>query len=292
MISIIITAYKEEKSIGKAIESILENNLPKEYEIIVLAPDEETLNKAKEYTIKNKRIKLLKDSGNGKPVALNQAFKIAKGDILILTDGDVYVGDYSIPYILEKFNNPKIGAVTGRPISINNRNTMLGFWSYVLSDVAHRRRLKALRLRKRIFCSGYLYAFRKGLINKIPEETLSEDGFISNVIYSKGYGIDYSPKSEVYVKYPNNFDDWIKQKKRSVGGYNQIRRWVGSEIRSFKKESSGILDIFKYPENLREFFFIFMLILARIYLWSLIFVEINIKRKKLKNIWLRVDSTK
>lgn len=291
MISIILTAYKEEKTIGRAIESILKNKL-QNYELLVLAPDKETIDIAEKYSKTNKNIKIIQDPGHGKPNALNLAFKKARGDILILTDGDVYISENAIQFVLEKFKNPKIGAVTGRPVSINDRKTMFGFWAYVLSDIAHKRRLKSLIIRKRMFCSGYLYAFRKGIIEKIPTETLSEDGFISHLIYSKHYEITYSPESKVYVKYPDNFKDWINQKKRSVGGYNQIKKWLGKEIRSFRKESLGIFDVLKYPSNLREWFYIFALILARIYLWILIFIDVNIKKKKLKTIWVRTNSTK
>jgi cellulose synthase/poly-beta-1,6-N-acetylglucosamine synthase-like glycosyltransferase len=291
MISIIITAYKEAGTIGKAIEAILQNKIPDKYEILILAPDEETLNMARKYSKKYKKLKVIKDKAEGKPAALNLAFKEAKGDILVLTDGDVYVSENAIPLIIEKFKNPEIGAATGRPIPINDKRNMLGFWGHLLFYVAHKRRETALKLKKRIFCSGYFYAFRN-IVDKIPEETLSEDGFISQIIYSKGYRIEYSPESEVYVKYPSTFKDWLIQKKRSVGGYNQIKMWIDKEIRSFKKESLGLIDVLKYPKNIREFFYTFALIFARLYLWLLIFIDINIKKKKLKEIWLRAKSTK
>ena len=57
MISIIITSYKEPRTIGKAIEAILSNNLPKDYEILVTAPDKETLDSAKKYSLRNKKVK-------------------------------------------------------------------------------------------------------------------------------------------------------------------------------------------------------------------------------------------
>lgn len=290
MISIIITAYKEADTIGKAISSILDNELPKEYEILILAPDDETLNIAHIFAKNNKNIKPIKDLGQGKPAALNLAFSKAKGDILILTDGDVYMSKNAIQAILENFKSG-IGAVTGHPTSINNKRKILGYWSHLLADTAHKRRLKSFKLKKRLFCSGYLYAFRN-IIREIPTETLSEDGFISHLIYSKGYKIAYAPQAEVYVKYPTTFRDWLIQKKRSVGGYNQIKLWIGKEIRSFRKESLGIFDVLKYAKNLKELFYTFALIFARVYLWLVIFIDINLKRKKLEKIWLRAESTK
>ena len=139
MISIIITAYKEEKTIGKAIQALLDNNL-KNFEILVVAPDTKTLSEIKKFSRKDKRIKDIKDSGKGKPAALNLVFKKAKGEILVLTDGDVWIEKNAIKYLLEPFSDPKVGAVSGHPISINSRNKIMGFWSHLLTSVADKRR--------------------------------------------------------------------------------------------------------------------------------------------------------
>lgn len=292
MISIIITAYKEEKTIGKAIQSFLDNNLKENYEILVLAPDDATLNVVKEYSKKNKNVFAIRDKGKGKPCALNQVFKIAKGNILVLSDGDVCVNKNSINKLIDYFKDKKIGAVSGHPISVNSRKTKLGYWSHLLTDIIHKRRLKALKIKKRLYCSGYLYAIRKNLIKSIPENTLSDDALISHLIYSKNYKISYSPDSEVYVKYPDNLTDWIKQKRRSAGGYNQIKKWIKQDMRSFTKESLGIFQVLKYPKSLKEFFWTFELIFVRIYLWFLIFLDINLKKKSFEKIWVRIESTK
>ncbi len=290
MISIVITAYKEPRTIGKAIEQVLKNKINDKFELIVSAPDRETLAVAKKYSKKDRRIKLLKDKGKGKPAALNMIFKKAKGNILVLTDGDVFVGENSIQPLLAKLENPSIGAVSGHPLPTNFRSTKLGYWSHLLTEMVHIWRKKA----KFISCSGYLYAIRKSLFQKMPEDALSDDAYNSHVVKNKGYQIAYSENSLVHVKYPDNFSDWIKQKKRSAGGYNQIK-YIFKEKnidRSLTKESAGIFQVLKYPKSGREFLWTIELIFARIYLWLLIFWDINIRKKDFKKVWLRIESTK
>lgn len=291
MISVIITAYKEPRTIGKAIEQITKNNLT-DYEIIITAPDKETLEVAEKYSKKYSFIRTLKDQQKGKPAALNLAVSKAKGDILILTDGDVFVSEDSLKSLIKPFENSKIGAVSGNPTSLNNRNTKLGYWAHILTNIANERRLRALKIKKRFFCSGYLFAIRKSLFPKLPEDLLSEDGFISHNVYKKNYLIEYSEKSRVYVKYPTTFKDWIIQKKRSAGGYNQIKKLIRVEIRSFKKESLGGFSLFKYVHNIREFFWLIELFIARVYLWFVIYKDINLAKKSSKEIWKRVETTK
>ncbi len=292
MISIILTAYKEEKTIAKSIQSILNNNLKEDYEILIIAPDKETLNVAQIFSGKDSKIKVIKDNGEGKPSALNLAVSYAKGEILVLTDGDVFVDKNSLVPLLEPFRDKKVGAVPGNPISTNYKNSLFGYWAYVLTNIANERRLTAIKNKKRFFCSGYLFAIRKNLFPNLAKELLSEDGFISHNVYEQNYKINYSENSKVYVKYPDNFSDWIKQKKRSAGGYNQIKKLIGTEIRSFRKESSGGLGLFKFVTNAKEFFWLNLLFLARIYLWFVIYKDINFGKKSHKEIWQRVESTK
>lgn len=292
MISIIITSYNEPRTIGKSIERILANNLDCAYEILITAPDKETLDVAKKYSKKHRFIRTLKDYGKGKSAALNLAVSKARGDILVLTDGDVYIDRNSLKPLIDAFKDKTTGAISGNPVSINPKNTMFGYWAYVLTSIANETRINAQKYKKRFFCSGYLFAIRKSLFSKLPEGLLSEDGFISSRVYSKGYLIRYSENSKVYVKYPTTFRDWIIQKKRSAGGYNQIKKLTGMSLRSFGSESLGAFGLFKYLSNLSEVIWLIELFLARLYLWAVIYRDITIKKKSHKEIWKRVESTK
>lgn len=291
MISIIITAFKEPRTIQRSILA-LATQVSMIDDIIVVAPDNETLDEASKLSSRFKNLRMIKDSGNGKSAALNLAISRSRGEILVLTDGDVYVKENSVRFMIEKFRDKRVGAVSGRPVSIDSKKKMLGFWSHVLTDIADDRRRKALRNKKRFFCSGYFFAIKKELMPRLPEGLLSEDGFISHIVYKKGYKIEYSPESLVYVKYPSNFTDWIKQKKRSAGGYNQIKKLINVEIRSFKSESFGAIGLLKYASNMKELFWIFSLFIARIYLWILVYRDVNFRRKNREELWERVESTK
>jgi cellulose synthase/poly-beta-1,6-N-acetylglucosamine synthase-like glycosyltransferase len=250
------------------------------------------LEAAEKYSLKDRRVKLLKDSGDGKSAALNLAVTKAKGDILILTDGDVFVERKCINKMLDFFKDERVGAVSGNPISLSPKNTKLGYWAYLLTNIADERRRYADENNRKFFCSGYLFAIRRKLFPKLPENLLSEDGYISHIVYSKGYKIRYSPLSRVYIKYPTNLSDWIKQKKRSAGGYTQLKKNFSLNIRSFKSESSGAFGFFKHIKSFKHFIWLNELFFVRIYLWYLIYRDINLKNKSREEIWERVESTK
>ena len=302
MISVLIAAYKEPRTISKAVDSFLKQlkQLQKEnklkWEILLIAPDKETLDVMKSYSKKYKNIKTFKDPRKGKPVALNILFKKAKGNIFILSDGDVYIGKNAVKELLKQFKDPKIGAVTGRPKSLSSKKKMLGYWSHLLTDVgAHKTRLLRTKKNQFILVSGYLFAMRK-LFTKIPEDALSDDAVMAHMIWKKGYKIGYAPKAEVYVKYPTTFDDWILQKRRSTGGYNQIEYYFKNppRMRTFWKEVLyGSLWVWFYPKTMKEMWYTLMLFPAKLYLWYKIKKEVKQDQTKtLLEIWKPIESTK
>jgi len=292
MISIIITAYKESKTIGKAIEQILKNKIKDKLEIIVSAPDKETLDVARTYAKKDKRIKIVQDKGIGKPSALNSIFKKAKGDILVLTDGDVYIADNAIQPLLDALVNPEFGAVTGRPIPQESRDGKYGYWASFLLNSAHELRTEKSNKKEFLFLSGYLFAMRNFKL-KIPNDVL-DDAFISQLIWKKGYKIGYESNSKVFIKNPTSFSDWIKQKRRNLGGDIKIKEYL-KEIqtsRSFKSELSQFYRVFLFARNLREIGFSVQLLFARLLIWFLGFYDIRIKKKSFSKVWVRIESTK
>lgn len=295
MISILITAYKESATIGKAIECFVNEKL-KDYEILVAAPDDETLTIVNKYAKKHHTVKSFKDSGAGKPTALNLLLQYAKGDILILTDGDVYIKEGSAIKLIKMFDDKKIGAVSSRPISVSDRNTMLGYWSHLLTDAgAHLTREKRAMKGKFIVCTGYLYAIRN-VIDKVPEDALADDAVISYMIWNKGYKIGYASAAEVYVKYPTTFKDWMLQKTRSAGGYTQLKKYFGSNfprMRNFGREVFfGGYKALSYVRSAKEFYWTMMLFFARAYLWLNIFVKLKILGNGFNETWKRIESTK
>lgn len=302
MISIVVTTYKESRTLAQAIQAILNQNLLEEYEILIVGPDQETEKIANQFIKGSSKVKYLRDEGRGKPAALNLAFREARGDIIVLTDGDVRIGEGSLNYLLEPFKNSTVGATSGRPISINSRNNLFGYWSHFLTSAAHRMRYAksssssfGYRQSEQAHadswpCSGYLFAIRGRLVKRIPEDVFAEDAVITQMVRNQGYQVVYVPEAKVYVKYPDNFKDWLKQKIRTVGGYIQKESGEGRNL--WQEISDGIKLFFTYPKNLKEFWWTILLCLTRIYLWLLIFWNIKIKNKNFAAIWQRVESTK
>ena len=283
--TLVITAFKEPNIIA-AVEAALGQKTECKYNVLVSAPDDETLEKVKDYPIF-----IYKDAGKGKSYALNDIFKQSDSDILILTDGDVTISDNAVEEILKMFEDPKVGCVTGCPVPIEDRSTKYGYWANFLFDAAHDLRKKSYEQGKFIECSGYLFAFRRNIIDKIPLD-VSEDAVIPYYFWQKGYKVGYAENALVYVKNADNWTDWIKQKTRTSKAHSKLDRYVDTKktkrVKSFGTEVKGIFNLISYPESVKEAWWSMHLALARLYMW----LKVALGKKDYGDGWESIASTK
>lgn len=292
--SILIFSNHEPRTIERAIFSCVKEVGQDDYELIVIAPDKETEQIVRYFQKVNSRIIYLKDEGKGKPAAVNLAITRAQSDILIFTDGDVFVGNGSIRKLLAPLEQDEIvGAVSGHPVPQNSRANKFGFWAHILTQAgAHEMRLERQSKGESIEASAYLMGVRKSLIEPLPEDTFADDQLISYMVLKKEYRIAYASDALVHVKYPTNFHDWKLQKVRSVAGYYQSYARHQDSMRSGLKEASGLKRLLAYPKNIREFWWLKQLIVARGIVWLSAWWAVNVKKKSFGTIWKRVESTK
>ena len=312
MISVIITSFKEHKTIGRCISCIAGrkySGITSPFEIIQVSPDELTLKAGKKEAHKlglNKKEYIqLKDPHKGKPYALKMAISKAKGDILILTDGDTFFGKDAVKELIRPFENETVGGVSGRPVSQDEKDNVFGYWGHLLSDSAdHRRKSTMIKKNtdyyvssKKFFpMSGYIMAMRKMDI-KIPRNVLSDDAFISYSIRNEGFEIAYAPNARCFVKYPTNLNDYYKQKVRSLGGFKQLKEFGvmqrDRQSRSFLIELGYAFYVLRYAKSLKQFIWSLSLFPIRLLTWIKIFWErVILKRDMPKDGWKRIESTK
>ncbi len=288
-VSLIITSFKE-KTLGRAINSALNQKTKHKYDLIVVTPEDKDLELAKELGATPFR-----DPGEGKSFALNKVFKEVNSDILIFTDGDVFINEATVEEITNMLLDPNIGCVTGRPVPLEDRDTKYGYWANVLFNAAHRLRKNAFENNNFIECSGYLFAFRGGHIKSIPIDVV-EDTYLPYFFSEKGYRIGYVEKAEVYVKNVDNFKDWLLQKVRTSKAHETLDKYVDTQknkrVKSATSEARGLLEVLKEPHNLKELYWTIQLIVSRGYMWAKVKVDTRVKNKHYNDGWETSKSSK
>ncbi len=295
MINIIITSYGESKSTTKAIDSFLNQKINEKFKIAVIDPFPEIEKYLKEKY--QDKIDFFLDPGEGKSYALNifleKIYSEDKNEIIIFTDGDVYVSESSVQEIINSFNDKEIGCVTGRPVALDSKNNMFGYWSNLVFEGIHKVRTRLSKQKRFFECSGYLFAIRNGILQGFSIEA-SEDGIIPYLFWKKGYKIKYIPKAEVYVLNDYNWKTWKKQKIRNVKGHENLNKLAPDMLRTksfFKEIKEGTLFALYYPRNLKQGYWTILLFCARLYIYLKAFYEINFKKKLYQDGWRAGEKT-
>ncbi len=301
-ISVLIFSFQEPRTLERAVLACaqqvrefqgLSANIVGEAEILVVAPDESARLLVERLRSDFPFVRWVCDEGRGKPAAINLGFAQVHGDVVIMTDGDVEITEGALSALVRPFADAGVGAVSGRPVAINDRGTKFGFWAHALTDAgAHEMRAELARRGEAIEASAYLMAVRRELFKQIPEDALTDDPLISYAVARAGRRVVYAPDAVVRVKYPDNMYDWLRQKSRSVAGYYQMYARGEVRMRSFGRESGGAARVWAYARGAREKWWVVQLFVARAWAWARAWWMVRVRRVSFMRMWERVDSTK
>jgi cellulose synthase/poly-beta-1,6-N-acetylglucosamine synthase-like glycosyltransferase len=286
MISIIVTAYEDPKSTKECLKRIFEQEgLEEKFELIAACPDEPTKKVIMDYKKKYPNtIKYIRQREEwGKNELMNHLLKIAKGRILIWTDGNKFFEKDAIRLLLEPFNDESVGIVGGRIIPINNENTFFGLWAHLLTSGLHKMRQKRFNKNKLIEHTANILAMRGGIIKKIPLN-IAEGTIISFLITNKGYKNVYQPSAKVHVNYPEKYEKWFYQRARSGRAHMELLGYTkNSNIKYNNFYNQVILEIAK--NTVKDFFRSIPFIFLLIYIQIRLYYSLRLRKKHYVSKW-------
>ena len=237
-VSIVIPCYNEADSIGKAIETLLELNYPKNMIEIIVVDDKSTDNSVeivRKYVKKHKNVRLIvnKKNSGGAAEPTNIGIKAAKYDYITVADADSYPEkDALIKMIGFLQKDPQIGGVTGA-ILVKNPQTFaqrLQYIEYIVISFAR----KLLDYVDAVYVTpGPFALYRKKLLFDIglfDKKNMTQDIEIVWRMMSHGYKARMSLDTKIYTITPKTFRQWWRQRVRwNIGGTQTLikyRRWA------------------------------------------------------------------
>lgn len=228
--SVIVPAYNEEKTIVAKIENLLEQNYSN-MEIIIMDDGSSDSTKTvvqkylKQKNLSLKVVFISMPNRQGKPSVINEAIKHCTGDIVVITDADTLLKKNEIKQFLERFDDPKIGAICGRLMMSNYHNSSSSNIEESYRDVFDVIRLGESVLDSTPVFNGALIALRKGLFTPLKADTLADDTELSFKVRKQGFNTVFDPNTIVYTDTPESFKDRTTQKIRRAQGIIQSFYW-------------------------------------------------------------------
>jgi cellulose synthase/poly-beta-1,6-N-acetylglucosamine synthase-like glycosyltransferase len=277
LVTIIIPAYNEEKTIQKAIASAIEVDYPRKQILVVddgsrdntfgianvfarkystlSSPLTKTGSVGQVYSIQSDandnenfaELSVLRKENGGKASAINYALRFAKGEFIMIMDADSIIGREAIVETIKHFKDPSVAAVSGN-IKVLNRVNLITYCQAL-------EYLIGINLFKRAFdvfgvvmvVPGALGVFRKSILSRSGEfdnNTLTEDFDTTVKVLKTGRAVQGSTYAISYTEAPASL----------AGLYKQRMRWNRGNMQTLLKHRDvistpryGMLHKFGYP---------------------------------------------
>ncbi len=259
-ISILVPMHNEEKVLEEALNALLQCDYDRDMLEIIPINDnstDRTKEMLDEYHRKYELIRPLHRDcpDRGKPVGLNEAMRIAQGEIIVVFDADYRPAKNLLKQLAIAFEDPEVGAVMGRVIPYNaGKNTLTRLINIERSggyqvDQQARHNMKLIPQ-----YGGTVGAFRKDVMMEMggfDTSVLAEDTDLTFKMYIKGWKVMYANSAECYEEAPETWEVRAKQIRRWSRGHNQVmwRQTIPlllSRNMSIREKIDGLLLLFIY----------------------------------------------
>jgi len=275
---VVIPVRNEAKNIINCLEKVVSQNYPSAFFEIIIVDDSSTdgtVALVKDFIVGHplKSISLIELSHKHvalKKIAITEAVKVAKGDLIISTDADCTMSDTWIATIADYYENHKPAMIAG-PVSFSNEKgcfeSMQGleFLSLIASGAA------SIKLRFPTMCNGANLAYEKAAF-------MEAGGFETNSKYPSGDDVFLMHKMKAQHKkiaFIKSYDAMVETNAQPTFSafVNQRKRWV-SKSRGYSNAATIVVALIVFLFNFsllaslllsffqHSFFYVFLLSLS------------------------------
>ncbi len=248
LVSVLVPAYDEDKVIVPTLESVLRSDYPK-FEVIVI--DDGSRDATGEIVARrfagDDRIRLLRQTNQGKSAALNRGVEEARGEILVTIDADTRIEPATIAKLVRHFGDDGVAGVAGNT-KVANRARRLARWQaleYISGQNLEKRAFDLLNCITVV--PGAVGAWRASAIRScggFSRNTVAEDTDLTLTIRRNGWRILFDDEAVGRTIAPETSAALVRQRFRWTFGTLQAL-WKHRD--AFGRERYGTLGRVALP---------------------------------------------
>jgi poly-beta-1,6-N-acetyl-D-glucosamine synthase len=223
--SIVMVVRNEERWVESKMQNLLQLDYPPELCQIVVVSDgstDRTDNILRQYGGEPRVQLLMNQLSRGKAAGLNDAFALAAGEIVILTDARQKIESDAIPLLMENFADPQVGCVSGSlmlgdPQSGEAGNGMGLYWRF-------EKTIRELESESGsvVGATGALYAVRRELLVPVPEGTILDDVYIPLHVARQNKRVIFDRRAQAWDSPDLGGELEFARKVRTLSGNYQL----------------------------------------------------------------------
>ncbi|MCW2639708.1 MAG: polysaccharide deacetylase [Dactylosporangium sp.] len=222
-VSVIVPAYNEAANIAATVRSLVASDYP-HVEVIVVDDGSSDGTADIVARLRLPGVYVIRQANAGKPAALNNGIRHARGDLLVLVDGDTVFEPDAIGRLVQPLRDPEVGAVSGNT-KVANRKGLLGRWQhleYVIGFNLDRRMFDVGRCMPTV--PGAIGAFRRAAVTDVggvSDQTLAEDTDFTMAVIRAGWRVVYASGAVAWTEAPASLRQLWRQRYRWCYGTMQ-----------------------------------------------------------------------
>ncbi|MBK8806879.1 MAG: glycosyltransferase [Bacteroidales bacterium] len=228
MISVVMAAYNEQQVIEEKINSIFKTNYPLDKIEVLIGSDNSSDNTnliISTYAEEYKQIKLFAfTQRQGKANIINQLAEKAQGEILILTDANVYFTESTLYHLVKHFRNNTISLVGGLILNTNLKKNGISIQekTYLTNENILKYR-EGVLWGSMIGAFGGIYAIRKNAYHPVPLNFYMDDFYITLHVLQDGGKAIQELEAICYEDISNLMKEEFRRKIRiSIGNFQNL----------------------------------------------------------------------
>src|ERR1044072_5295178 len=216
-VSVIVTAYNEERDLTAKLENTLVLEYPRELLEVIVASDcsaDRTDDIARAFGDRGVRL-VRQPKRLGKTAAQNMAVAESRGEIILFSDATSLYQPDVLRVMMPSFADPTVGCVAGRLIYVDPAESRVGrgarsYWSYETFLKRHESRVCSL-----IGASGCLYAVRRSAYQPLYHEACS-DFIIATKMVEQSLRAVYEPAAVCTEETNRQVDKELRMRVRVI----------------------------------------------------------------------------
>lgn len=233
-VSVGVIVHNEEKNILDLLRSVSEqksSGLVIDEVIVVSSGSGDKTNEfVLKYMQKDNKVRLIvQDSAEGKSSGINEFLKASKNEIIVISSGDVIFNEMTLQNLVSPLvQDQRVGLCSARPVPVNDSDSFMGTVVQI-----------HWRLHHVLERHGETIAFRKSLVNHIPDEVSADEAYIEAIVRAKAFKTVLVSDSLVFNKGSENIAEFLSQIRRHYAGHLFIKAKASYLVSSMTIEGSA-----------------------------------------------------
>ncbi len=224
-VSVIVALRNEEKNINRLVKSLICQKYPLQIEFIFVDDNssDKTLNLLNEWALKDSRVRVFSNVGEGKKSSIATAVKFASNSIIVQTDADCEMGQYWITSSVNKLLSSKHDMVLGPVYPFQTKTILNGLirleWLAMQFITVLTSRLKNTGMANGANLTFYKKDYEDFYLSKYGEDYASGDDMFFMRFLQKNYkkiAFNLDREAIVRTEMPVSFKELIQQRIRWV----------------------------------------------------------------------------